>query len=143
MNKATALVTATVAIALGVTAALVRNLHAERERADALAERLAELEPVEATRIAPQPRIEPQEPSRPVEWEIERRDSAIVKSESVAEPPSPAPLDRASAPTRRLIERLQAALVDGTPLQEYQVRALSDAFDRVHQGATADAAATE
>lgn len=124
--------------AIAVPTAVVFNRDAQRERAraDALAQRLAELEPIEragsieaARAIDRVTNIPPAAP----DLAVERTDPPPTPSSSSNEPPKePKRVHRGSSRARAQVDRLRAALVDGTPLQEYQIRALITAIDAVH-----------
>ncbi len=110
-----------------------RNLQRERARADALAERLLELEPLERSdgitdadrkiRVGASPNAYvnvPQSNKSPVEQ------STLIDAQ---EQPKPVQEYLGTLRTRQQVERLQSALVSGTPLQDYQIRALIPAID--------------
>jgi hypothetical protein len=132
MNKSLLIISAALLGCAGLATFFARDAQQERSRAQSLAVRLAELEPVEKAR-------DPRAHDRAVSSQI----SAPV--EQVIPPADAAPEPHASAPpksvmdypgtlrARRQVEQLQSALADGTPLQEYQIRALIAAIDRVHR----------
>jgi hypothetical protein len=123
------------AIALGgaVIAAYVyqRDMQIERGRADALAARVAELEPVERSSDSNSGRAnEGSSSSTPFDERVERAGQLPVTR---VEPQATEVVKTysGSVRARRQVERLQSALENGTPLQEYQIRALITALDQV------------
>jgi hypothetical protein len=120
-----------VVVLLGCAAAVVllgRDLQRERMRADALAERLIELEPLER-------------PGRSILNDADlkhRTDAYATAQQSIEPPPTSAPEQLqpveevlGTLQTRQQVERLQSALESATPLQSYQIRALITAIDKV------------
>ncbi len=115
-----------------------RDLQRERARADALAARLLELEPLERSdgitnadrkiRVDASPNAYvnvPQSNKSPVEQ------STLTDAQ---EQPKPVQEYLGTLRTRQQVERLQSALVSGTPLQDYQIRALIPAIDNARSG---------
>ena len=111
----------------GVAVLLSRDLHHERERADALAQRLIELEPLERGG----------DPI-PKDADVEHRTDEHVSVQQVIESP-PTAMERprhvkeyqGTLRTRQQVERLQSALERGTLLQDYQIQPLITALDKV------------
>ena len=123
MNKLILVLTASVCgIAVGVAATFWSDLQRERNKANTLAERVAVLEPVE--------RADPSQMSnKPMSA------ASPPRVEFVAAPPReaaerPEPPLKGSPRALQQVARLQAALVHGTPLLDYQAQALVAAIDR-------------
>ena len=137
MNRAAVVFIVVTTLAVAAAFMFNRDLQRERARADALAGRLAELEPIEQSTRSTAPRL----PERLHEAEpasddlaLERSEPSPAPSSAEPEPDTPRkPTYRASAQAREQVEQLQAALVHGTPLQDYQVRALIEAIDEVQK----------
>jgi hypothetical protein len=112
-----------------------RDLQRERARADALAGRLAELEPLERSTNS----AEAQPTERVRDVQPPARNLALERAEGHAEsssieqnqPRPPSKSYQGSTHARMEVDRLQAALVGGTPLQDYQIRALISAIDDI------------
>jgi hypothetical protein len=111
-----------------------RDAQREQARADALVERVFELEPVETGGPTPG------SASAHVEW-AEPPSAANTMGPVVADVPT-SPTSSAPKPVmdfegtlraRKQVERLQLALATGTPLQDYQIQALITAIDDVHR----------
>jgi len=100
------------------------DLQDQRARADALAERVATLEPVE--RGQPSALPQPVSPSTSIPTELTPPELPVSVP---AEQTAAIDLGRGSAYTRQHVARLQEALRSGTPLQQYQVDALLEAID--------------
>ncbi len=136
MNKSVVVI----AIAIGATlaaAVMLRNeLQRERERADALTERVAALEPIERSTKSSSTRPVPGNQAAP-----------LASNHVPAEPPQPPTTttvepEQASKPTivprgslhaRQQLERLQSALANGAQLQEYQIKLLIETIDGVRR----------
>lgn len=145
VNKTTVILIALTGSATATAVMLNRDLQLERNRADALAARVAELEPIErpVTETAPSiARIREGPSPSPNDLALERADarpaSAITSQER---PTRSTQTSRGSAQAREQVARLQAALVDETPLQEYQVRALIAAIDAVRSNSDREGSA--
>jgi hypothetical protein len=113
----------------------MRDSQRERARADALAKRVLELEPVEKSNGSASAQVDARlQPARsmPVGHGAEPPD----EQHSIADTPKePKPLMefKGTLRARKQVERLQLALVSGTPLQNYQIQALITAIDDVHR----------
>lgn len=106
------------------------DLQRERARADALAMRLYENQPLEKS-------------GSPIRLSTESALAPNTQIEPIAEPPAVPPMAempnrvkpileyQGTQRTRQLVARLQSALATGTPLQDYQVQPLIDAIDQV------------
>jgi hypothetical protein len=135
MNKPMLLLFVVLGIGAGAAVMMSRgDLEHERARADALAERLAVLEPVER---ASNSQLNDAQ-ARPVKAPPLQSELAVERpseqptSIDVPEQSSKAKVQfRGSPQARQQVERLQAALVGHTPLQDYQTQALITAIDRV------------
>jgi hypothetical protein len=108
-------------IALGAAATFWSDLQSERTRANRLTERVALLEPVERSSASPASNKTADE-------------AHVGRVGFVAEPPQEVaaaskPALTGSAEALQQVARLQAALVHGTPLQDYQAQALAAAID--------------
>lgn len=118
-------------IALAVAANFWRDLQHERNRADTLAERVALLEPVERSDAS-------QTSNKPAsERPVSRIEFVATAPQERLEQPKPALTGSREA--LQQVQRLQAALVDRTPLQDYQAHALVAEIDRFRRD-TDDAA---
>jgi hypothetical protein len=122
---------------------LGRNLQRERARADSLAARLLELEPLEKSGG-----------STPTEADAKLERDAYATNGHAIEPATkqrtltdapeqPGPVKEYSGTlrARQQVERLQAALASGTPLQEYQIQPLIDAIDKARTSVEQEGAA--
>jgi len=133
MNKSVLIISAALLGCAGLASFFARDAQQERARAQSLAARLAELEPVEKA-------SDPRAHGRAVSSQISAPFEQVIRpaEDTLAQPPASAPPKLVSdypgtLRSRRQVEQLQAALADGTPLQEYQVRSLIMAIDRVHR----------
>lgn len=111
-----------------------RDAQRERARADALVERMFELEPVEEGGLMPA------QASAHVEWSDEAPAGhaidpviADVPASHKPSPPKAVMEFQGTLRARKQVEHLQRALVTGTPLQDYQIQALIAAIDDVHR----------
>jgi hypothetical protein len=120
-------------IAVGVAIVFRSDLELERARADALAERVAALEAVERPESVPgsdtNARVREVSPA-PSALAVERPVES-PSSDAVEQPSKPKREFRGSLQARQQVERLQIALANGTPLQDYQIQALITAIDQV------------
>ena len=134
MRKVVLFLTALIVVTLGVVIALRHDLQRERARADALAERVAVLEPVErpssAMSTTAKNSSNRETAPGPLDLAVEHGPVRPTPMD-VAEQPTPKKIYRGSSHAREQVEHLQAALADGTPLQEYQIQALISAIDQV------------
>ena len=111
-----------------------RDAQRERARADALIERMLELEPVEKGGLMPaqaNAHVESDEPA-PARHELNQ----IVADVSTSQTPSAPKANmefQGTLRARKQVEQLQRALTAGTPMQDYQIRALITAIDAVHR----------
>jgi hypothetical protein len=111
-----------------------REAHRERARADALVERVFELEPVEKGGLMPvqaSARDQPAEPA-PTDDVVNSAAADVPASETPSAPKSVMEFE-GTLRARKQVERLQRALADGTPLQDYQIQGLITAIDDVHR----------
>lgn len=130
MNRLALALFVALVVSIALAAIHVRDAQRERARADALALRLAEHEPLEKggsplhavpdSTVVSDVRIEPPaEPTPPASTEI---DSPT--------PAKPIMAYRGTHRARQFVDRLQSALASGTPLQDYQIQPLIDAIDQ-------------
>ena len=113
----------------------VRDSQRERARADALAKRVLELEPVEKSNGSASAQVDARvQPARsmPVGHGAEPEDEQLPISETPKAPKAVMEF-KGTLRARKQVERLQLALADGTPLQDYQIQALITAIDDVHR----------
>jgi hypothetical protein len=133
MNKSVLIISATLLGCAGLASFFARDAQQERARAQSLSVRLAELEPVEKARDPrAHDRAVSSQISAPIEQAIPSADAAPVQPHA-SSPPKLVRDYPGTLRSRRQVEQLQSALADGTPLQEYQIRALIAAIDRVHR----------
>lgn len=129
MNKPIFIVSVLLVAAAASAAYFAIELQQERERANSLAVRAFEHEPVESggntstDAIAADWSQAPTVPPQIVQM------GAQSESENAPAPPKPVMDFPGSLRTRQFVARLQTRLASGTPMQEYQIRALIEAFD--------------
>jgi hypothetical protein len=111
-----------------------REAQRERARADALVERVFELEPVEKGSLMPvqaSARDQRAEPA-PTDDVVNSAAAEVPASETPSAPKAVMEFE-GTVRARKQVEHLQRALATGTPLQEYQIQALITAIDDVHR----------
>lgn len=128
MNKPILIVCTLLAAAVASAAYLAIELQQERERADSLALRAFEHEPVEKGGVASSHANTRDLPHEPI--------ASDAQSKPLDDPPPPEVSPQRSVlefpgslRSRQRVARLQSRLSDGTPMQDYQIRALIAAFD--------------
>lgn len=133
MKKSVVLLSVLLIVAVTLASVFAVEWQHERKRADALALRAFEQEPVEtgavpkwrAPQVTPQPELASETASeRPIEMPLEAEPQR-PKRESVMDYPG-------TLRTREHVNRLQTRLSRGTPLQDYQIRALIEALDTLY-----------
>lgn len=129
MNKPIFIVCTLLGAAVASAAYLAIELQQERERADSLALRAFEHEPVEKGGAASSLANTSELPHEPIDPSAERN-----RLEDPPAPPEMSPQRSVlefpgSLRSRQRVARLQSRLSDGTPMQDYQIRALIAAFD--------------
>jgi hypothetical protein len=131
MKKSIALLSVLLLGAVVLAAFFAVELQVERERADALALRAFEQEPVEKGTI--RQRVEPELRTPPPEWVAPTAPPKIAPPAAEAPPVAKSAVDcPGTLRTRERVNRLQSRLSTGTPLQDYQICALIEALDAVH-----------
>ena len=134
MNKPILLLSAALAASLAMTFIYGREVQRERARADALAARLGELEPLErGDGATPVLAVEFRSDAQSALVPAVERAALPVMAGNASEQPRPVKDYPGTLQTRRQVERLQEALDNSTPLQEYQIRALIAALDAVRR----------
>jgi hypothetical protein len=144
MNKRATALYAAIACSVLVALWYARDARRERARADALLERVFEMEPVERSdgparasavaRADSAPATPVAAPTLPPKYEQLPLQDMPLGPKAVMDFPG-------SLRARRQVERLQLALVNGTPLrtplhtplQDYQIQALIGAIDDAHR----------
>ena len=130
MNKPIVIVSALLVAAVGSAAFLALKLQDERKRADSLAVRAFEHEPVEAGGRAAAKQSSaadplhgpiPVPPATASDEPTPTADTPVIQ-QSVMDFPG-------SLRSRQWVARLQTRLSDGTPMQDYQIRALIETLD--------------
>lgn len=132
MNKLVLVLAIALAVSIATALLYARQAHREHARADALAERVFELEPIERGGSA-RP-----EASAQVEFPTAISTPSMKADPNVSELSEPirpkTVMDfSGTLQTRRQVQRLQTALANGTALQEYQIQALITAIDDVQR----------
>jgi hypothetical protein len=138
MNKPVSILCAALLGSVLVALWYARDARRERARADALLERVFEMEPVERSEgSARAPARAESVPSTSVAAPILQPKDEQLAADDVPQGPKAVMDFHGSLRARRQVERLQLALVNGTPLrtplQDYQIRALIGAIDEVHR----------
>ena len=113
----------------------VRDSQRERARADVLAERLLELEPVEKSNASAPAQVDARvQPARSVSigHGADPEDEQLPITDTPKAPKAVMEF-KGTLRARKQVERLQLALATGTPLQNYQIQALITAIDDVHR----------
>lgn len=141
VNKTAYLFLALALIAIAAIVSINRDRQQERDRADALAVRVAELEPIERPRESPSssPHLVERGVAAPAEIAAPSERQEGTEVAGIAQPTADSVRSyRGSAQAHDLVSRLQRVLIDGTPLQDYQTRALLAAIDEVRSEVARD-----
>ena len=134
-NRSVLILSVALVCSAAIAVVYVRDSQRERARADELAKRVFELEPVEKSNGSASAQVDARvQPARsmPVGHGAEPEDEQLPITETPKAPKAVMEF-KGTLRARKQVERLQLALADGTPLQDYQIQALITAIDDVHR----------
>ena len=134
MNKLPVVLSALLLGSVVTALMYAREARRERARADALVERVFELEPVEKGGLTPvqaSAHVESAE-TAPERHEINPVVADVSNSQTASERKAVMEF-QGTLRARKQVEHLQRALATGTPMQDYQIQALITAIDDVHR----------
>jgi hypothetical protein len=134
MNKVIVVLSVLLLGSVATALMYARDAQRERARADALVERVFELEPVEEVGLMPAQasvHVESAEPA-PAAHRINPVTAGVPASQTPSRSKATIKF-QGTLHARKQVEHLQLALAAGTPLQDYQIQALITVMDDVHR----------